>query len=67
MIKITFNNKPAELETGVSLQEFVERNGMVSTNIAIAVNNSVVLKEKWGDTTINDGDSILIIKAYYGG
>ena len=67
MIKITFNNKPAELETGISLQEFVERNDMVSTNIAIAVNNSVVLKEKWGDTTINDGDSILIIKAYYGG
>lgn len=67
MIKITFNNKPTELETGVSLQEFVERNDMVSTNIAIAVNNSVVLKEKWGDTTINDGDSILIIKAYYGG
>lgn len=67
MIKITFNNKPAKLETGVSLQEFVERNGMVSTNIAIAVNNSVVLKEKWGDTTINDGDRILIIKAYYGG
>ena len=25
MIKITFNNKPAELETGVSLQEFVEK------------------------------------------
>lgn len=67
MIKITFNNKLTELETGVSLQEFVERNDMVSTNIAIAVNNSVVLKEKWGDTTINDGDSILIIKAYYGG
>ena len=67
MIKITFNNKPIELETGVSLQEFVERNDMVSTNIAIAVNNSVVLKEKWGDTTINDGDRILIIKAYYGG
>lgn len=67
MIKITFNNKPTELEKGVSLQEFVERNDMVSTNIAIAVNNSVVLKEKWGDTTINDGDSILIIKAYYGG
>ena len=67
MIRIVFNNKPIELESDTSLQEFVDKSGMIPTNIAIAVNNSVVLKEKWGDTTINDGDRILIIKAHYGG
>lgn len=67
MIRIVFNNKPIELESDTSLQEFVDKNGMIPTNIAIAVNNSVVPKEKWENTIINDGDTLLIIKAYYGG
>lgn len=67
MIKIIFNNKPTELESDTSLQEFVDKNGMIPTNIAIAVNNRVVPKEKWENTIINDGDTLLIIKAYYGG
>lgn len=67
MIRIVFNNKSTELESDTSLQEFVDKNGMIPTNIAIAVNNSVVPKEKWENTIINDGDTLLIIKAYYGG
>ena len=68
MIRIVFNNKPTELESDTSLQEFIDKNGMIPTNIAIAVNNSVVPKEKWENTIINDdGDTLLIIKAYYGG
>lgn len=67
MIRIVFNNKPTELESNTSLQEFVDKNGMIPTNIAIAVNNSVVPKEKWENTIINNGDTLLIIKAYYGG
>ncbi len=67
MIRIVFNNKPTELESDTSLQEFVDKNGMIPTNIAIAVNNSVVPKEKWENTIINNGDTLLIIKAYYGG
>lgn len=67
MIRIVFNNKPTELESDTSLQEFIGKNGMIPTNIAIAVNNSVVPKEKWENTIINDGDTLLIIKAYYGG
>ena len=66
MIRIVFNNKPTELESDTSLQEFIDKNGMIPTNIAIAVNNSVVPKEKWENTIINDGDTLLIIKAYYG-
>lgn len=67
MIRIVFNNKPTELESDTSLQEFADKNGMIPTNIAIAVNNSVVPKEKWENTIINNGDTLLIIKAYYGG
>ena len=67
MIRIVFNNKPTELESDTSMQEFVDKNGMIPTNIAIAVNNSVVPKEKWENTIINNGDTLLIIKAYYGG
>ncbi len=67
MIRIVFNNKPIELESDTSLQEFVDKSGMIPTNIAIAVNNSVVPKEKWENTIINNGDTLLIIKAYYGG
>lgn len=67
MIKIQFNNQPEELEKSMSLTAFVEQKGLCATNIAIAVNGSVVPKNKWSDTEISDGDNILIIKAFYGG
>ena len=36
MIRIVFNNKPTELESDTSLQEFIDKNGMIPTNIAIS-------------------------------
>ena len=61
MIRIVFTNKPTELESDTSLQEFVDKNGMIPTNIAIAVFNSVVPIEKWENTIIYNGDTLFIL------
>lgn len=36
-------------------------------SIAVAVNGKIVRKENWENTTLNDGDDIIIIRAAYGG
>jgi sulfur carrier protein len=35
--------------------------------VAIAVNNAVVAKSVWAEKFLNDGDSVLLIKATQGG
>lgn len=67
MIEIKVNGKSRELENSMCLSEFLAAEGVVETNIAVAVNNRVVAKQNWESTTINDGDQVVIIKASYGG
>ena len=67
MIEIKVNGKSRELENSMCLSEFLAPEGVVETNIAVAVNNRVVAKQNWESTTINDGDQVVIIKASYGG
>ena len=67
MIEIKVNGKSRELENSMCLSEFLAAEGVVETNIAVAVNTRVVAKQNWESTTINDGDQVVIIKASYGG
>lgn len=67
MIEIKVNGKSRELENSMCLSEFLAAEGVVETNIAVAVNNRLVAKQNWESTTINDGDQVVIIKASYGG
>lgn len=36
-------------------------------NIAVAVNNTVIRRNRWGEFTIKDGDSIRFLQITYGG
>lgn len=67
MIEIKVNGKSRELNDSICLKEFLATEGVVETNVAVAVNNRVVPKPNWESTTINDGDQVVIIKASYGG
>ncbi len=67
-MEITLNNQKQNVTEGISLQGFVlEQLGDKQKGIAVAINNSVIPKQEWDQTFINNNDNILIIKATQGG
>lgn len=66
-MKVSINNKPVELADGTTLAEALVANGIKPEGIATALNGNVVTASARPITKLNDGDSILIIKAFCGG
>lgn len=65
-MKVSVNNKEVETDSTV-LSQFVEEMALPTQGIAIAVNNRMVPRTEWADYTLNEGLSIVIIKAACGG
>ena len=66
-MNITLNNKEITLTEGVTLLQLIQEANLPSQNIAIAVNNTLVLRDNWSQTTLNNGDNVVAIAAAYGG
>lgn len=65
-MKVNVNNK--EVETGAStLQEFSQEQHLSTNGIAVAVNQRMIPRAEWDSYALNEGDSIIIIKAVCGG
>lgn len=66
-MKININNSPLEINEAATVADALALAAIDTKGIAVAVNESVVPKSKYGETVLRDGDNILIIKAFYGG
>ena len=66
MITITLNNEKKQLNDNLTIAQLLELEGVTAVNIAVAVNNAVVAKTDYERSKLSDGDSVLIIKAFYG-
>lgn len=65
---IHINDKPYVFEKSIVLLDLLHLINIDTGNgIAIALNNSVVPREKWNVQLINDNDKLLLIKATQGG
>lgn len=65
-MKVSVNNK--EVETDVTtLLQLTEKLTLPVQGIAIAVNNRMVPRTEWANYALNEGISIVIIKAACGG
>lgn len=67
MISISVNNKNYQFLASISLQEIIEHLQISTNGIAVAVNETIIPKSDWFGTSLNQNDSILIIKATQGG
>lgn len=67
MITVTINNQPTVMPDDISLAEALTRQGIKPQGIATAINGSVINQSARETTKLNDGDSILVIKAFCGG
>ncbi len=66
IMKIRINDK--ETETGaVTLLELASEMGLPEKGVAMAVNNMLVPREEWSETSVMEGSDIVIVKAFCGG
>ena len=66
-MKIKINSVEHDFPEGTTLAAALAACGVRPEGIAAAVNGSVVPKKYHTTTQLADGDSIIIIKAFYGG
>lgn len=66
-MKIKINSVEHDLPAGITLAAALEACSIRPEGIAAAVNGSVIPKNAHASTPLTEGDSIIIIKAFYGG
>lgn len=64
---VFINNQPVELHEGSSLADALAQKEIKPDGIATAINGIVINRSARAETTLKDGDKILIIKAFCGG
>ena len=66
-MNIKVNGKNVEIKEGATVSEVLACRNITPAGIAVAVDNTVVPRDKYATTTLSEGQSLLIIKAFYGG
>jgi sulfur carrier protein len=66
-MNITVNNDPMEVSENITVDKLIELVGFQQYQLAVALNNQVVTKTKWQQTSLHENDNIIIIKAVSGG
>lgn len=66
-MNITVNGVNIELPEGATLLDALNSRSVTLQGIATAVNDHVIPADKRGATILNNGDKVVIIKAFYGG
>lgn len=66
-MQVFINDKLRTLEEATSLALLMEQLGHAAGYVAVAINQTIIKREAWTDTYLQDGDKILIIGAVKGG
>jgi sulfur carrier protein len=68
-MKIKLNGEVKELVNGNKLEELISNylNGKEARGIAVALNSTIVPKQKWCDTELKENDHIEVVHAVQGG
>ena len=64
--KIVVNNEETNVECD-NIMQLAQQLQLPERGVALAVNNKVVPRSAWEETTLNEGDKVTIIKATFGG
>ena len=65
-MKIKINNK--EVETAATtVGELAAEQKLPENGVAIAISNNMVPRTEWNNRHLNEGDDIVILKAFCGG
>lgn len=64
---VNINDTAIELSDDSTVREALAARNIDPTGIAVALNGTIVTKSDYDCTALHDGDSLIIIKAFYGG
>lgn len=64
---VTVNGQMIDYADGLSLASYLVREGYILTGIAVEVNGEIVLKAKYDEKILSDGDVIEIVQFVGGG
>lgn len=64
---ISLNGKNITLQKSLSLQDFLEGQGLAASQTAVAINQEIIRRDDYKETLLKDGDKILLIGAAKGG
>ena len=64
---ITVNGQARDLPAGRTLAEVVAQLTAEPAGVAVAVNDAVVPRRRWPQTTLGDGDRVEVLTAVQGG
>ena len=65
-MKLKVNGEMVEHDVAY-LSQLLETMALPERGVAVAVNNTMISREKWENYSLSEGDNILIIKAACGG
>lgn len=66
-MNVKINGKNVEVPEGATVSEVLASQNITPAGIAVALDNTVVPRDKYASTTFTEGQALLIIKAFYGG
>ncbi len=67
-MEITLNNQTITVSDNETLESILKQNNLLDKKgIAVAVNSTVISKQKWDNYKLNNNDNIIIITATAGG
>ncbi len=67
MISVKINDRTISLSNEATLQDALDHQQVTPQGIATALNGTVIPATLRPTTQLHDGDTIIIIKAFYGG
>ena len=67
MIKLLVNEKSIEINDDFNILQLLNQINSPQDGIAVAVNNTIIVKNSWESKTLLENDNVLIIQATQGG
>ena len=67
MISVTVNGKPRELDSPLSVTAFLKTLDINARQVAVAIGGEVVPRSEWPRVTIDEGDTVEVVRAVGGG
>jgi len=67
MITVTINGQPTTVAGPTTVAAYVETLPPNRRHVAVAINSEVIPRERWPDTTIDEGDIIEVVRMVGGG
>lgn len=64
---VNINDTAIELSDDSTVRQALAARNIDPTGIAVALNGTIVTKSDYDCIALHDGDSLIIIKAFYGG